>query len=486
MNPFPFKFFTLLKSFSPEELKRFAIWLRSPWCNTNKNLTVLFEKTKKHYPHYTHQSLSKEKLFRKIFPDRKYNEQLIKNLLSKAYSAAEKFVAFQKFNQDQGLQKDIITKELQSRHFEDWFFKKINQGITQLENKEIKDWEDHLNLYRFHRRIYHHPNATPRMQSGSSSIVKMGEQIDLVYLLEKAAIINEKITRTRVLPNENHDTSQELSVWLLATEKINHPSINFYKLRFEYTTDNFFDKYSELRKAFMEQFETLNEKEKKIHLISLINDSTVLIRSKEMDIVALLPLYKLGLEHGFLLHNDILAYRTFATILTISNTNAEFDYSTWFIDCFLQKLDQSVQSDANQWALAHSAYYQKKFNKCLDLLLNHHFRVHHFKLISKVLTTQVYFDLLLSDSSYTNYFFNYTDSFEKWLQREQSRSKFNKISFLRFIQKCRTLAKYHNDVNFSSEQVKGLIEREQNIQAPQWLMKRIMEVIDRKKSRPLA
>ena len=73
---------------------------------------------------------------------------------------------------------------------DEWFFKDIQKEIDRVEKKEIKDWEDHLDLLRWNRLIYHHPNQTLRIQPGSKTIVKMGEQLDLVYLLEQAAIIN--------------------------------------------------------------------------------------------------------------------------------------------------------------------------------------------------------------------------------------------------------------------------------------------------------
>lgn len=65
----------------------------------------------------------------------------------------------------------------------------------------------------------------------------MNEQIDLVYLLEKAALINEMIFRNRLLKGENHEVETELKKWCAASEGVHHPSIELYRVRFAYTEE---------------------------------------------------------------------------------------------------------------------------------------------------------------------------------------------------------------------------------------------------------
>jgi len=235
-------------------MKSFELWLSSPWCNSNKNLIKLFEQLKKYYPKFDNDRLTKEKLFKKILPTGKFSDRRMNNIFSEAYLATERFLIFQNLSQNENEQKEILTKELQSRHMEDWFFKDINKAIDRLEKKEIKDWEDHLALLQLHRRIYHHPTASPRMQPGGETIVRMGEELDLVYLLEKAAIINEKIFRNRILKNENHDIAVELQKWRVASGGVEHLAICFYRKRFEYTEENMLERYLALKEEFIVGF----------------------------------------------------------------------------------------------------------------------------------------------------------------------------------------------------------------------------------------
>ena len=192
---FSSKFVRIVKTLSPEEWKSFELWLKSPWANSNKNLVRLLEKLKKYYPEFSDTKLSKEKLFKQILPDGKFSLRRMNNLLSEGYLAAQRFLIFQNLSRHQHLQKTLLTKELQSRYLDEWFFKDVEEEIGRLEEMSVKEWEDHLQLFQMHRRVYHHPNQSSRMLAGSATIVRMGEELDLLYLLERAAIINEKIFR---------------------------------------------------------------------------------------------------------------------------------------------------------------------------------------------------------------------------------------------------------------------------------------------------
>ena len=477
------KFFKILQTLSAEELKSFEQWLSSPWCNTNKNLVKLLHAVTKYHPNYDHPKLTKERLFKKILPNGKFSDRRMNNLLSEGYLAAERFLIFQNLTQNRNLQNDLLTQELQNRHLEDWFFKNINKEITKLEKTEVKEWEDHMELFRLYRRVYHHPNQNPRMQPGGSTIVKMGEYIDLIYLLEKAAIINEKIFRNRILKNENHDVTLELANWRKASQGVDHLAIEFYRKRFDYTEEKMLEQYYKLRKTYLEEFENLNKKEQKIHLFSLINDTKKLIRRQSLDIGESLPLYKLGLKTEMIFTEGKLTHITYFTIVTVSNAKKDFEFTSHFIENYTKKVDTKYQDDVLNWANAHTAYRKENLLECLDILLNYQFKSTYFRLMTKSLTSQTYFDLYLENESYQTYLFNYFDSFEKWLQREKFSSATFKKGFLKFVQKSRTLAKLYSSADFYPEEIESLLEGESNVQATTWLSQRIEKVLRLKKRR---
>ena len=79
------------------------------------------------------------------------------------------------------------------------------------------------------------------MRTGAATIAKMNDQLDLLYLLEKAALSHEKITRSRLLRNEAYEVETALKRWRAAAEGIRHPAIELYQMRFTYTEESWLD-----------------------------------------------------------------------------------------------------------------------------------------------------------------------------------------------------------------------------------------------------
>lgn len=474
---FTSKFVKTLQTFSEAELKSFETWLRSPWCNTNKNLVRLLEKLRKYYPNFDDRKLTKEKLFKQVLPKGKFSDRRMNNLLSEGYLAAERFLIFQRLDENTRLQRELLAEEWQDRDLEDRFLKESQKEIDQIEAKPIKEWEDHLDLYRYQRQFYHHPNQSRRIRYGKAILQKMDDELNILYLLEKATILNEKIFRNRILQNENHETERDLQLWLQATKDLQHPAIEFYKMRFAYTEENRLEQYWKLRKAFMERYGELGKLQQKILLAALLNDTILLIKTKLLGITDVLPIYQVGLKSRVLFQKGKLTYSTYVTIVVASNTKRTFDFTHDFIDNYTQYIAVQFQSDCKLWAKAHTAYWQKQLLECIDLIASARFENFYFQISSRVLKVQVYFDLHLQDESFQSYLFSYLDAFEKWLQRGKVWSKTNKVSFLRFVQKSRTLAKYYADVNFKREKVEQLLDGVESVQALSWLKMKQQEVI---------
>ena len=381
---FSSKFVRTIKTFNEVELNSFALWLRSPWCNSNKNLGRLFARLRKYHPAFDDSSMTKEKLFKQVLPSGKFSDRRMNNLLSDGYLAAERFIVFQNLSQNGSLRYDLLLQEMERRNLNQWFFREADKELARLEAKPVKDWEDHLEIYQLLRKVYHHHDLEQRMQPQNMIIRKMGEHISLVYLLEKAAIINEMIFRKRLFRGEIHDVSSALTKWLRLSEGVDHPAIELYRKRFAYNEYDTRGQFLELQSCFMNSFESLSEKDQKIHLLSLLNDTARMCSRGLVDITERLPLYKLGLKTRIIFHQDQLTYNTFVGIITSSNSKGDFQFTKEFITDHIDHVDEQYRDDCKTWALAHTAYWSGRFTECLAILQSRNFKMFHFQLISKI------------------------------------------------------------------------------------------------------
>ena len=478
---FSSKFIQLLKTMNTEELKSFHEWLCSPWCNSNKNLIPLFEKVKKYHPDFNSNKLSKEQLFYIILPQGKYSSRRINNLLSEAFLAGRKFLVHQNLEKKQTrLQQELWAQETQSRYKDEWFFKDI-KNILEEKTTENKSFEDHNALYRLNRMTYFHPSQNIRMNKGFGLITAMDKHLELLYLLEKAFIINEKIARSRILKDEQYKINKSIQNWKQVSREIDHTAINLYRLRFDFLEQLNRASYDQFRYYLISHINQLTPKEQKSHLLSLLNDSVLLIKKGLLDITETLELYQLGLQTGALINKGKLTLNTFISIVIASNTKGSFEYTQSFITKYTDYLNQSVQSDCMLWALAHTAYWKKDLEGSLSILREQEFKLLFFKYISRILLTQVYFDLSFQDGSYADYLENYLDNFEKWLSREKIWSDSQRQAFRSFVKNCRKLHRAYHAPDFDENKIRYLLDDEKNIQALNWLKQKQKQIIEWRK-----
>jgi hypothetical protein len=72
----------VLRTFSKDELKEFEKLVVSPFFNNDKNSVLLLKELKKFHPGFSSKNLTKENLFSRIYPGKKYNDQVMKNAIS--------------------------------------------------------------------------------------------------------------------------------------------------------------------------------------------------------------------------------------------------------------------------------------------------------------------------------------------------------------------------------------------------------------------
>lgn len=480
-NIFTSKFVRLLQTFTKQEMNDFEAWLNSPWCNRNKNLAPLLKQIKRYHPNFDKNSqLGKAVLFETALPNRKFSERSINNLLSEAYLEGERFLAFQRFALNPGIQSDLLIQEFQGRYLDDWFYKASEGEIERIKAMPAPAREDHLSLFRQYHRTYHHPRLEPRVAADSAELTEMDRQLDIFYLLEKAAIINERMMRNRFFNDESNAVQAALEKWRLNSDGIDHPAISLYRMRFDGGQD--FAAYCQLRDAFMAQLGMLSTEDCNTHLISLLNDTMPFVRSGHLDIADTFDLYRLGLEKGVLLPQGRLSVSTFTTVVSASNTKGSFEYTAYFLDQYAHCLEAKLREDALVWAKAHTHYWRKEMSSCLEGLRAYAFKTSHFQLTGRVLNTQAHFDSYLQDASYLSYLFSFLDAFERWLNREPL-AESGKKAFLRFVQCCRALANIHAGTADDAPKLEKILQDEPNIQALNWLLRKKTEVMRLKNPR---
>lgn len=123
----------VLETFAPEELKEFGQFLRSPYFNSNKNLIKLFDVLKVSLA----KDIAEEQLYSKVFPGKKYNYGIFKNLLSDMYVQVCEYLAVRRVRQKTADKNTYLIKELVDRKLVKYADKWIGTTKDFLKDKNL-------------------------------------------------------------------------------------------------------------------------------------------------------------------------------------------------------------------------------------------------------------------------------------------------------------------------------------------------------------
>jgi hypothetical protein len=179
---FKSKSILLLKSFDQNELKRFSEFLSSPYFNKNARVTKLFGELKKYYPEFTSKGAAKENLYKKLFPGKTYNEQVMKNLISELLKLEKEFLSVDWYTNDPNEKSLGLITKLLKRPVEPIFDKEVETLISSLGNSELSLNRVNLFMHELEEKRFNHDILNNRQSSASEHIEKSGEYLTIFFL----------------------------------------------------------------------------------------------------------------------------------------------------------------------------------------------------------------------------------------------------------------------------------------------------------------
>jgi hypothetical protein len=130
----------ILKSLEASEFSELGKFIRSAYFNTNENIITLYDVLKKYYPTFESKNLTKEKVHRKIFPKRKYNDDTMRKLLSILQKLTEDFLSHSSLKIKNFEYKTMLLEKLDSKKQDRLFEKEL--GELELKCKPVRNIED--------------------------------------------------------------------------------------------------------------------------------------------------------------------------------------------------------------------------------------------------------------------------------------------------------------------------------------------------------
>ncbi|HRI86200.1 MAG TPA: hypothetical protein PK536_12215, partial [Ignavibacteria bacterium] len=91
----------ILRTFTRDELKKLELFINSPYFNRKSVVIKLFDILKNYYPEFTGSKLDRKEIWKKLYPDKKFNYGVMKNILYDLTGLTQRFLAEETFSNNE-------------------------------------------------------------------------------------------------------------------------------------------------------------------------------------------------------------------------------------------------------------------------------------------------------------------------------------------------------------------------------------------------
>ncbi len=183
------KAYEVIKTLSPAELKSFELFIESPYYNTNKAIIKLFQLIRKHIQKAGVKPLLEEDLFSRVYPAKKYNYGIMKNLLSELFGLCEKFLAVHPMEGDTTAEFEESLKRLKNynKHsLEKLFLSEYNRLADKMEYSVLST-DYYRNRNRLIETLHKHYTIKSKYSGASVTLYPMSvfSACDIIATIKK-------------------------------------------------------------------------------------------------------------------------------------------------------------------------------------------------------------------------------------------------------------------------------------------------------------
>ncbi|CAN5624009.1 hypothetical protein BH10BAC5_BH10BAC5_03060 [soil metagenome] len=427
--------FKTLKSFTREEIDQFSDFIESPYFNKANYLKTYFSFIKVSYPEFKKEELEAEKIFRKIYPERKYNNATIRRLNYELFVLAEKFLIVNSLNNKKELGSELLLEELDMRRLDTHFLKKLRKGYSELESIFEKGEDYFRNIHRLNElEMYFH--TMREREKGVDQFYTSLENFDKYHAVKKLIKLYLISMESNNVSNIVADKKSfnEFTKYITERNFFDLPLIeilyNMLMLSL-YLKEEYFYKLTELVNKHKQVVPSKDLQHAYFMLLNFctfeINKGTEKFKHEELGI------YKKLIVDGQLLYNNELESQIYKNIVACAMDANDFPFAREFMDKYRNNILTDDKADIINFCEANYAFRTNNFEKALEILSKVRFVNVSYKLSLKVISLKLFFENNMTDQALAG-----IDSFKHLLKRESVVSENVKklyYMFLKFYEK---------------------------------------------------
>ncbi|MCB0704019.1 MAG: hypothetical protein KDC34_01860 [Saprospiraceae bacterium] len=434
------KIMLLLRNINTRDRRRLRKFLHSPFFNENEELCKLYD--------FLFESVAsppnKKKCWAHLYPQRPYDDQAFRHLLSNLHSLALEFLTYEQLQKSpltaQTLLLASVNKVELHKHFE---------GVVRSINRQSLD--PGILAPHFHHQLsrvehYQHQNLelSEKRVRTFKHLENADYQLDCYYISQKLKNYCDFLGYQKTLQQEAHiQLPPDFLEYVAHSAFLKEDIVRAYFLAANMMLlpdeEHYYQQLLQLLIQLGQRFEKKEQQQLFIHLINYCID-TKINQGRQDYFQELFILYKDTLKQQIIFNGQELDPQHYKNIITVGLYVRSFDWVEQFIQEYTPQLPESNQENALNYNLAKVYFQQEKYEQVIEQLREVEYKNISYALGGKLMLLKTYFELgefLALDSL--------AESFRIYLRRNQLISKDLKQQYLnviRFVRKLSTVAPF--------------------------------------------
>ncbi|MEO0470299.1 MAG: hypothetical protein AAF206_11800 [Bacteroidota bacterium] len=478
------KLIQILHSIQPDELHWLAKWVRSPYYNTNPLVADLYDLLRTFAPTFEGKALTKEKVFQKLFPGKKYDDRRLRLLMHKLTELTADFLVAQRLKRESDQRDRLLYAELGQRNQYQLFEQQKEKIVQALQKKSFRDEDYYWQKWKLEFEHFSHPQSS-RLGWSNGKMADMMQDLDAFFVLSKIRYSTELQNRHNILSEEHQLNLLEESRTL--AEK--HPGfgqdlvfqtyLNLLQLIEAPQEEAIFAK---LEQSALTKLDLFSESFQASLIRYMINTTILLYqRGKRLFLEKQFSLYQIGLDRSLFLEEGLLSDATFLNIIITAITLHKLDWAENFVTTFQDKLALDKRDDATSLGLAYLRFAQRDFPQTNRLLMSIQTETLHYQLRVRSLSLRNYYERFLLDPDDYSIVVNQSQNFEKYLSRNQPMSADRLEAYRNFCRMVRNLTYRVSRLETTEahlQKLKDFLENNDHVIAKDWLHQKVAALAD--------
>lgn len=472
------KTYRCIQSLDVYERNSFKKFLMSPYFNKNNALLGLHEV----YSELSEIQIEKEQketIWNSIFDDKKYDDTKFRKLNSDLLKLFERFITIEAFEKDNQTKLTLELKAINDRNL-DILYNSVKAKLDRYEKYNIDKSADHYYfLYETEKTKFELKTDIERKSKRSDfakefNIAEISRNLDVFYLSEKLKYISTTLSWSKLykIEIEPFDITPIKKI-VSERKEIIPPIALYYQIYLTLIEPEELRHFLILRKLINKYLDVFPPKEQRYILDSAVSYGVGKVNSGHLELQKpTLDLYKEALEYEGFYDNGFLSPTSFRNIVFFALRTKEFVWAELFVNTYCERLKKEHRENAVTFNLARIAFYQKDFEKVIQLLQMVEYNDVFYNLVSRTFLLASYYELEEYDSLEA-----LVNSTNIYLRRDKGISESSKRNYLnqnKFLKKIMNVNQ--NDKN-AIKKLKVQLNEAKGVASKPWLLEKINELL---------